>query len=123
MFVGIKHGVVGLTKSAATELAAHGIRVNAVAPGGTVTPMTSALVDNDTELVTQNIADGSPLGFACMPIDIANGILYMLSDEARYMTGHTLVIDAGETIGGSASAFASAEAEVLLHAGQRTKQP
>lgn len=118
-----KHGVIGLTKSAASELSVYGIRVNAVAPGSTVTPMTSALADNDTNLVTENIAAASPLGFAGMPDDIANAILYVLSDEARYMTGHTLVIDAGETTGGKASAFAAADAEILLHAGQRVKTP
>lgn len=114
-----KHGVVGLTKSAAAELATRGIRVNAVAPGGTVTPMTNALGDNTPETTAAMIASTSPLGFACMPEDIANGILYLLSEEARYVTGHTLVIDAGETTGGQQPPFFSQDAEVLLHAGQR----
>lgn len=114
-----KHGVVGLTKSAASEFSAFGVRVNAVAPGGTVTPMTSALTDNDVELITNNIAAGSPLGIACMPQDVANGILFLLSEEARYITGHTLVIDAGLTTGGIAPPFYSQDAEVMLHAGQR----
>jgi NAD(P)-dependent dehydrogenase (short-subunit alcohol dehydrogenase family) len=117
-----KHGVVGITKSAACELATHGIRVNAVAPGGTVTPMTSALVDNDTDAITRAIAEASPLGFAAVPADISNGILYALSNDSRYMTGHTLVIDAGETTGGSPPDFYTQDAEVLLHAGQRTRQ-
>jgi len=115
-----KHGVVGITKSAACELAAHGIRVNAVAPGSTVTPMTSALADNDEELITRNIAEASPLGFAAVPDDIASAILYALSDEARYMTGHTMVIDAGQTTGGQDPGFYSADPEILLHAGQRS---
>ena len=114
-----KHGVVGLTKSAACELSRLGIRVNAVAPGGTVTPMTSALGDNNPETTADFIAAGSPLGFACMPEDIANGILYLLSDDARYVTGHTLVIDAGETTGAEPPPFFSQEADILLHAGQR----
>ena len=74
-----KHGVVGITRSAAAELAALGIRVNAVAPGGTVTPMTSALGDGDFEETARFIAEGSPLGQPCMPEDIANGILFLLS--------------------------------------------
>ena len=116
-----KHGVVGLTKSAASELSGYGIRINAVAPGGTVTPMTAALADGDTQLVTQNIAASSPLGFACMPEDIANAIMFALSEDARYMTGHTLVIDGGQTTSHLLSAFHQAESEVLLHAGNREK--
>lgn len=114
-----KHGVVGLTKSAAAELSSHGIRVNAVAPGGTVTPMTNALGDNTPETTAAMIASTSPLGFACMPDDIANGIMYLLSDDARYVTGHTLVIDAGATTGAQQPPFFSQDADVLLHAGQR----
>ncbi|MEH6590449.1 MAG: SDR family oxidoreductase [Halioglobus sp.] len=114
-----KHGVVGLTKSAASEFGAFGVRVNAVAPGGTVTPMTSALTNNDVELITNSIAAESPLGIACMPQDIANGILFLLSEEARYISGHTLVIDAGLTTGGTAPPFYSQDAEIMLHAGQR----
>jgi NAD(P)-dependent dehydrogenase (short-subunit alcohol dehydrogenase family) len=123
-----KHGVVGITKSAGCELSALGIRVNAVAPGSTVTPMTSALVEEDdpvaaTAAITAAIAADSPLGVAGMPADIANAILFALSDDSRYMTGHTLVIDAGQTTGGVAPPFYSQEAEVLLHGGQRTSTP
>ncbi|MEZ5503850.1 MAG: SDR family oxidoreductase [Halioglobus sp.] len=114
-----KHGVVGLTKSAACELARLGIRVNAVAPGGTVTPMTNALGDNNPESTAQFIASNSPLGFACMPEDIARAILFLLSEESRYVTGHTLVIDAGVTTGAEPPPFFSQEADILLHAGLR----
>ncbi len=114
-----KHGVVGITKSAASELASHGIRVNAVAPGSTVTPMTAALTDNNPDLIAQSIAESSPLGFAAVPQDMASGIMFALSEDSRYMTGHTLVIDAGETTGPKQAPFFAAEAEVMLHAGQR----
>lgn len=114
-----KHGVVGITKSAASELAPLGIRVNAIAPGGTVTPMTAALTDNDADMIAAAIAADSPLGFAAQPEDMASGIMFALSNESRYMTGHTLVIDAGETTGPKQAAFFSADAEVMLHAGQR----
>ena len=113
-----KHGVVGLTKSAASELAAHGIRVNAVAPGNTVTAMTSAVIADDpgaTEATTKQIASTSPLGIAGMPEDIANGIMYLLSDESRYASGHTLVIDAGQTAGATEpTPFHGADPEVML---------
>jgi NAD(P)-dependent dehydrogenase (short-subunit alcohol dehydrogenase family) len=118
-----KHGVVGLTKSAACELAALGIRVNAVAPGNTVTPMTIALIENDPDAAAAAIADVAPLGIAGMPEDIANAILFSLSDDSRYMTGHTLVVDAGQTTGGQAPEFFSDEAQVILHAGQRVTTP
>lgn len=114
-----KHGVIGVTKSAASELSGYGIRVNAVAPGSTVTPMTSALADNDEELIAKNIAEASPLGRAAVPQDIANAILFALSDDASYMTGHTIVIDAGETTAGSTTPFHHGSSDVLLHAGQR----
>ena len=116
-----KHGVVGLTKSAASELSAYGIRINAVAPGGTVTPMTAALADGNTEAITQNIGETSPLGFACMPEDIADAITFALSQDARYMTGHTLVIDGGQTTSNLLCEFHDGDSEVLLHAGTREK--
>ena len=115
-----KHGVIGITKSAASELAGYGIRVNAVAPAGTVTPMTDALGDNNPETTAALIAEASPLGIACMPEDIAAAILYLLSDEARYVSGHTLAVDAGLTTAGAvAPPFFSEESDMLLHAGQR----
>jgi len=114
-----KHGVVGLTKSAACELARLGIRVNAVAPGGVVTPMTDALGDNNPASTAQFIASNSPLGIACMPEDIARGIIYLLSDDARYVSGHTLVIDAGLTTGAVPPPFFTQDADILLHAGLR----
>jgi NAD(P)-dependent dehydrogenase (short-subunit alcohol dehydrogenase family) len=116
-----KHGVVGITKSAACELAPLGIRVNAVAPGNTVTDMTSAVISRDPSdhaTATKYIAMGSPLGIAGLPEDIANAVLFLLSDEARYVTGHTLVADAGQTTGGAPQEFHTRKPDVLLHAGK-----
>ena len=116
-----KHGVVGLTKSVASELAADRIRVNAVAPGNTVSAMTSAVIAGDpeaTEAAAESIASGSLLGIAGMPIDIALAITYLLSEEARYISGHTLVVDGGQTTNGMAGGFNTAEPDLIRENGQ-----
>jgi NAD(P)-dependent dehydrogenase (short-subunit alcohol dehydrogenase family) len=123
-YTAAKHGVVGLTKSVASELAAHGIRVNAVAPGNTVTAMTSAVITgdpNDTAKAEAQIAKGSALGIAGMPSDIAHALLYLASDEARYVTAHTLVVDAGQTSAIGRTVFHDAPPEVIREAGKRGK--
>ncbi len=100
-----KHAVVGMTRSVANELAASGIRVNAISPGSTVTAMTAKVTTGDAEDVggaTELIASGSPLGVAGVPADIAAAALYLASDDARYVSGHNLVVDAGLTTAGAA---------------------
>lgn len=102
-----KSGVVGLARSAASELAAHRIRVNAVAPGSIVTSMTAHVISgdpDDIDAATASIGKRSPLGRAGVPDDIAEAVLYLLSDAGSYVTGQTLVIDAGVTSGASMSA-------------------
>jgi NAD(P)-dependent dehydrogenase (short-subunit alcohol dehydrogenase family) len=95
-----KHAVIGLTKSAASELAAHGIRVNCVAPGNTVSAMTARAItgdSGDTATAAAVISQGSLLGYAGMPEDQAAAILFLAGAGARYISGHTLVVDAGQT--------------------------
>ncbi|MDX1580140.1 MAG: glucose 1-dehydrogenase [Alphaproteobacteria bacterium] len=121
-YTAAKHGVVGLTKSVGSELAGHGIRVNAVAPGNTVSSMTADVVSGNHEdyaAVEAAIKDMSPLGIAGYPSDIANALLYLASDEARYVTGHTLVVDAGQTSGGQPADFHNQDADVVAEAGKR----
>ncbi len=121
-YTACKHAVIGLTKSAASELGASGIRVNAISPGSTVTPMTSAVITGDhtaVEEAERSIAAGSLLGFAPMPIDIANAALYLASDESRALTGHTLVVDAGATTIGGSTRFHRMDNAVLSEAGNR----
>ena len=122
-YTAAKHGVIGLTKSAASELAPHGVRVNAIAPGNTVTAMTAAVITGDhTDVAnaTKHIAAGASLGIPGLPIDIANAALYLASDEARYVTGHTLVVDSGQTTSGGAVRFHSSKPAVVGAAGIRT---
>lgn len=115
-YTAAKHGVVGLTKSAASELAQYGVRVNAVAPGNTVTAMTASLLTGDAsdhEGARQRIAAGSPLGIAGAPEDPAYAMLYLASDEARFVTGHTLLVDAGQTTGGTIPPFHTGEVRLI----------
>lgn len=121
-YTACKHAIIGLTKSVASELGSNGIRVNAIAPGNTATAMTAAVITGDhTDLETtkKQIAAGSPLGIAGQPDDIANAALYLASDEARYVSGHTLVVDAGQTTNGGSSRFHRRASGVFLEAGQR----
>ncbi len=102
-YTAAKHGVVGLTKSVANELAPYGIRVNAISPGNTATAMTAAAITgdhSDVDAAAERIGQGSPLGYAGLPVDIGNAALYLASDESRYVSGHTLVVDAGQTSSG-----------------------
>jgi NAD(P)-dependent dehydrogenase (short-subunit alcohol dehydrogenase family) len=123
-YTAAKHGVVGLTKSVASELAPHGIRVNAVAPGMTVTAMTAALMaggPENTARAARAIAKQTALGIAGEPRDIANALLYLASDEARYVTAHTLVVDSGETSAIARTPFHDAPGELIREAGRRER--
>lgn len=86
-----KAGVIGLTKSAARELAARGITVNAIAPGFINTEMTEVLSDKVKEAAVSQI----PLGKFGETQDIANAVAFLASDEARYITGQVLNVDGG----------------------------
>lgn len=90
-YAATKWGVIGMTKSWAKELGKKGIRVNAVAPGFIVTPMTSKM----PEKVLDMMKDKSPLKTLGYPEDIANAYLFLASDEARYVTGTVLSVDGG----------------------------
>lgn len=89
-----KAGVIGLTKSLAKEFATRNVRVNAVAPGYIKSDMTSKLTDEITAKVLENI----PLGQLGEVEDIANAVAFLVSDQARYITGQVLVIDGGMAI-------------------------
>lgn len=101
-YTAAKHGVVGLSQSVATELGPYGVRVNVIAPGGTISGLTARLVTGDHENLEKAstiIGAHNPLRRAGRPEDIANAVLYLASDEASFTTGAVLVVDAaGETI-------------------------
>lgn len=90
-YVASKAGVIGLTKSAARELASRGITVNAVAPGYIETDMTDKL----SAEVRDGILGQVPLGRMGKPEDVANAVVYLASEAASYMTGQTLHVDGG----------------------------
>lgn len=89
-----KHGVLGLTKTAALENAAAGIRVNAVLPGSTRTPMLEASMHADPA-VEQMITQSIPSGRLGTPDEIANAIVWLLGSGASYVNGHSLLVDGG----------------------------
>ncbi len=86
-----KAGIIGFTKSVAREVGSRGITVNAVAPGFIETDMTNALGDEITTAVRERIA----LGRLGQPEEVAAAVGYLASDDASYVTGHTLVVDGG----------------------------
>jgi len=93
-YAAAKAGLFGLTRSLAAEFGARGVRVNAIAPGYIQTDMTSKL----TEEVKAESMKSIPMARFGDPADIANGVLFLVSDAASYVTGTTLVIDGGMSL-------------------------
>jgi NAD(P)-dependent dehydrogenase (short-subunit alcohol dehydrogenase family) len=95
-YTAAKHGVVGLTRTAALEYALKNIRVNCVCPGFIRTAMTERGMDKGLIAEEQMIAI-EPIGRIGKPEEIADGVLWLLSDAASFVTGHTLTIDGAWT--------------------------
>lgn len=88
-----KHGVAGLTKSAAITNIKDGIRINCVIPGFVTTPLTAKVPENDFSRNLQMV----PIGRASTPDEVASAINFLASDEASYVVGSMLVVDGGYT--------------------------
>jgi NAD(P)-dependent dehydrogenase (short-subunit alcohol dehydrogenase family) len=92
-YVASKHGVVGLTKTAALEYARQGIRVNCVCPGYIRTPMTAQGMSDPERL--ERILASEPIGRVGEPEEIAAAVVWLCSDAASFVTGHTMTVDGG----------------------------
>ena len=91
IYIASKHAVLGLTKSAALEYAKSGIRINAIAPGVTETEMVKRV---DKQLI-ERLKSITPIGRIGDPQEIANAVVWLLSDKASFVLGHTLLVDGG----------------------------
>ena len=94
IYVASKHAVLGLTKSAALEYAKSGIRINAVAPGGVETDMLERVGEDNKQFV-ETLKSMHPIGRIGDPEEIANAVVWLLSDKASFVLGHTLLLDGG----------------------------
>jgi NAD(P)-dependent dehydrogenase (short-subunit alcohol dehydrogenase family) len=98
VYAASKHGVIGLTKAAALDYAAAGVRINAVCPGIIETPMMDRF-SGGTEEGRQRVIGQEPVGRMGRPEEIASAVLWLCSDLGAFTVGHALVVDGGQTVG------------------------
>jgi NAD(P)-dependent dehydrogenase (short-subunit alcohol dehydrogenase family) len=94
-YVAARHGVIGLTKSAALEYASRGIRVNVIAPGPVVNGRIASLTDEQRQPI-RNAVPMKPIG---LPKDVAAASLWLCAPESSYLTGAVINLDGGQTSG------------------------
>ena len=99
-YAAAKAGVINFTRAAALELGSFGIRVNAVAPGSTLTAATESIFYNpEKKALADSLISHIPLGRPGTPEDIANAVLFLAAPEAAYITGTVITVDGGWTAG------------------------
>lgn len=96
-YISCKHGVIGMTRTAAMDYAAKNIRINAVCPGVILTPMAEELIRRNPELEKELVRD-IPAGRLGKPEEIADAVLWLCSPQASFVHGHALLVDGGFTI-------------------------
>ena len=98
-YVAAKHGVLGLTRSAALECAADGVRINALVTGNVDTPLYRRLLGAAHDVDRADLDAPNPAGRVASPVEIAALVVHLFSDEAAFVTGAALPIDGGATAG------------------------
>lgn len=96
-YVASKHGVIGITRAAALEYVRSGVRINAVCPGSTRTPMLEGFMGGDPA-IERAMANSAPIGRLARPEEIAQAMVWLLSDAASFMVGHALAVDGGAVV-------------------------
>lgn len=96
-YIACKHAVIGLTRTAAIDYAAKGIRINAICPGAIRTPMAEELIRRNPDLEQELIRD-IPAGRLGKPEEIANAVLWLCSPQASFVDGHALLVDGAFSI-------------------------
>ncbi|MBI5089090.1 MAG: SDR family oxidoreductase [Actinobacteria bacterium] len=96
-YVAAKHGILGITRSVALELATTGVRINSIAPATVDTPLNSVLFDNHDPFAGALVRQGQPIGRNANTREIADAVLWLASERSTFMLGSTLVIDGGFT--------------------------
>ena len=96
-YTAAKHGILGITRTVALELATTGVRINAIAPATVDTPLNAVLFDNDDPFADALVRQGQPIGRNAHPREIADAVLWLASARSTFALGSTLVIDGGFT--------------------------
>ena len=96
-YVASKHGVLGLTKAAALEYVTAGVRVNAVCPGSTRTPMLEGWMGGNPD-IERAMEQSAPIGRLARPDEIAEAMVWLLSDAASFVVGHAFAVDGGAVV-------------------------